>query len=236
MPAPEGDGTPTDRRKARTLVEKKTAINLVEAFAVAVKHYLRGEEGIYYIDLYHLVKFLPSYALPAGIPSNLDLADAAQSPNGDGAAIATGAGRPRRASDVRSARSGHSYTGPPQQPVLPKVEEGMLPPPVPTSPRRLAFLDAIRRPSWEKERSEKDEKVSTYSAMEDGFLLPARNPPRYHLLDLWPLSMVVKLLTKKGKEVKVRRARWLQWKDIADIRDCRGGPRRGSVPSCAVRL
>lgn len=198
-----------ERRKARTLVEKKTAINLVEAFAVSVKHYLRGEEGIYYIDLYHLVKFLPSYALPAGIPSNIDLTDAAQSPTGEGTAIATGAGRPRRASDVRSARSGHSHTGTIQQPVLPKVEEGMLPAPVTTSPRRTAFMDAIRRPSWEKERGggEKDEKVSTYSAMEDGFLLPARSPPRYHLLDLWPLSMVVKLLAKRGKDVKVGGAR-----------------------------
>jgi hypothetical protein len=31
--------------KTRVLIEKKTAINLLEAFAVAVKHYLRGEEG-----------------------------------------------------------------------------------------------------------------------------------------------------------------------------------------------
>ena len=38
--------------------------------SVAVKHYLRGEEGIHYVDLYHLVKFLPSYALPAGFPQN----------------------------------------------------------------------------------------------------------------------------------------------------------------------
>ena len=30
------------------MVEKKSAINLLEAFAVAVKHYLRGEDGIYY--------------------------------------------------------------------------------------------------------------------------------------------------------------------------------------------
>lgn len=36
-----------DENKARVLVEKKTAINLLEAFAVAVKHYLRGEDGIY---------------------------------------------------------------------------------------------------------------------------------------------------------------------------------------------
>jgi ion channel-forming bestrophin family protein len=38
----------TEELKARALVEKKTVINLLEAFAVAVKHYLRGEDGIYY--------------------------------------------------------------------------------------------------------------------------------------------------------------------------------------------
>jgi len=56
-----------EEQKARCTVEKKTALNLVEAFAVATKHYLRSEDGIYYTDLYHLVKFLPAYALPGGI-------------------------------------------------------------------------------------------------------------------------------------------------------------------------
>lgn len=38
-----------------------------------MKHYLRGEEGINYVDLYHLVKFLPSYSFPAGlIHSDID--------------------------------------------------------------------------------------------------------------------------------------------------------------------
>lgn len=34
--------------RAKMLVEKKTVINLLGAYAVAVKHYLRGEDGIYY--------------------------------------------------------------------------------------------------------------------------------------------------------------------------------------------
>ncbi|KAI5453622.1 hypothetical protein NCC49_005445 [Naganishia albida] len=55
-----------DRRKA--VREKRRAVELCLAFAVAVKHYLRGEEGIFYEDLYPLVKFLPSYNLPSGIP------------------------------------------------------------------------------------------------------------------------------------------------------------------------
>jgi len=48
---PVGNET-LDQAKARSLIEKKTAINLLEAFAVAIKHYLRGEDGIYYKCVY----------------------------------------------------------------------------------------------------------------------------------------------------------------------------------------
>ncbi|KIJ64013.1 hypothetical protein HYDPIDRAFT_112525 [Hydnomerulius pinastri MD-312] len=55
--------------KVRTLIEKKAVINLLEGFAAATKHYLRGEAGINYNDIYPFVKFLPSYdALPRTIP------------------------------------------------------------------------------------------------------------------------------------------------------------------------
>ena len=43
----------TEELKARAYVEKKTVINLLEAYAVAVKHYLRGEDGIYYQWVHH---------------------------------------------------------------------------------------------------------------------------------------------------------------------------------------
>jgi putative membrane protein len=59
-----------DQDQAKVLIEKKTVVNLLEAYTVAVKHYLRGEDGIRYADLYPLVSFLPSYySLPAIIPS-----------------------------------------------------------------------------------------------------------------------------------------------------------------------
>ncbi|OAX33196.1 hypothetical protein K503DRAFT_786669 [Rhizopogon vinicolor AM-OR11-026] len=73
---PTGEQTGDEQKeenKAKTLVEKKSVVNLLEAFAVAVKHYLRGEDSIFYEDLYHLVKFLPAYALPPTIPSVVDL-------------------------------------------------------------------------------------------------------------------------------------------------------------------
>lgn len=52
-----------ERERAKALIEKRTIVNLLEAFAVASKHYLRAEGGIYYEDLYHLVKMLPKSVL-----------------------------------------------------------------------------------------------------------------------------------------------------------------------------
>jgi len=48
------------------VIEKKTMVNLVQAFSVAVKHFLREEPGVYYQDLYPLICFLPRYANPQG--------------------------------------------------------------------------------------------------------------------------------------------------------------------------
>ncbi|BGO98372.1 hypothetical protein NBRC10513v2_002767 [Rhodotorula toruloides] len=53
--------------KLKALIEKRTMLNLIQAFAVAVKHYVRGENGVYYEDLYELVKPLPKYSFPSGI-------------------------------------------------------------------------------------------------------------------------------------------------------------------------
>ncbi|KAI0666939.1 Bestrophin, RFP-TM, chloride channel-domain-containing protein [Trametes maxima] len=45
----------------RVMAEKRTALGLVEGFVVSVKHHLRGEMGIYYEDLYPLVKPLHNH-------------------------------------------------------------------------------------------------------------------------------------------------------------------------------
>ncbi|KAH9822563.1 Bestrophin, RFP-TM, chloride channel-domain-containing protein [Melampsora americana] len=71
----DSNNPPTEEERLRSIIEKKTMINLIEGFAVSLKHYLRGEHGIYYEDLYRTVKefygisdlacFLPKYAPPA---------------------------------------------------------------------------------------------------------------------------------------------------------------------------
>jgi len=46
----------------------------------------------------------------------------------------------------------------------------------------------------------------------DGFLLPARNPPQYSYFDLFPFSLLVKFLTKRGKQVKGKKGARLRAK------------------------
>ncbi|KAF8596742.1 UPF0187-domain-containing protein [Ceratobasidium sp. AG-I] len=46
----------------RATLEKKSMISLVQAYSASVKHYLRGESGVYYEDVYPLIAFLPQYA------------------------------------------------------------------------------------------------------------------------------------------------------------------------------
>lgn len=99
MPEVPGEAANLEEQKARVLVEKKTVINLVEAFSVAIKHYLRGEEGIFYEDLFHLVKFLPPYALPAGLPSAVDLSEMPKNHSSDGIRYSVSRDEPKKSAE-----------------------------------------------------------------------------------------------------------------------------------------
>ncbi|KAI0330646.1 UPF0187-domain-containing protein [Cubamyces sp. BRFM 1775] len=215
MPAAKDEPSTLEQRKARTLIEKKTVINLIEAFAVAVKHYLRGEEGVYYVDLYYLVKFLPSYALPAGLPSVVDVTSI------DGVSTRS----PRRArgdsnaADLTSLREEVTSLDIPASPIAPTSPGSQLPfPATAMTPRKVSHvkvdipprmsMNGRGRPAHDKEKQA--DKGSTYSGIsgtqDENFLLPARMPPKYHLFDLFPFSLLVHALTKRGKDVKGRKA------------------------------
>ncbi|KZV93122.1 UPF0187-domain-containing protein [Exidia glandulosa HHB12029] len=64
---PGEDANSGRNRVLEAVIEKKSMINLVQAFSVSVKHLLRGEPGVYYQDLYPLVSFLPRYAHHTGV-------------------------------------------------------------------------------------------------------------------------------------------------------------------------
>ncbi|KAF7789277.1 hypothetical protein EIP86_000218 [Pleurotus ostreatoroseus] len=50
------------REVHRLMAEKKMALELLEGYSIALKHHLRGEPGIYFEDLYALVKPLHHHA------------------------------------------------------------------------------------------------------------------------------------------------------------------------------
>jgi len=181
------DNAPSELVKARVLIEKKTVVNLLEAYAVGVKHYLRGEDGIYYEDLYHLVKFLPAYGLPKGIvPSS---GDQVQS---DGTSTPSTVDSPETRiqmtgmSDVLTQRNG----GPPQ-----------LPLPVSTGISASATRVNLAMKSAGV-KSENDEKMGG----EEGQLMPARMPPGYSFFDMFPFSLLVSHLTHRGVQINGKKA------------------------------
>jgi len=68
----------TDKEKVKmttvqSVIEKKSMINLVQGFSVSVKHFLRGETGVYYEDLYPLICLLPRYANAVGPKTDADM-------------------------------------------------------------------------------------------------------------------------------------------------------------------
>ncbi|KAL0959299.1 hypothetical protein HGRIS_014563 [Hohenbuehelia grisea] len=203
-----GSSSP-EELKARAIVEKKTILNLIEAFGVALKHYLRGEDGIYYEDLYYLVKFLPEYAFPAGLPSQADL----HSPTSPSffSSPSDGAHNGTASYDKEDMFAGR---GIPEA----TMSAPHLPLPVTSSPHTKfpvqgARPRALNLPSPHGLRAANTQglrkvKSSTgvISREDEAYLLPAHMPPAYHLFDLFPFSLIVKCLTKRGKELKGKKA------------------------------
>ncbi|CAE6408609.1 unnamed protein product [Rhizoctonia solani] len=66
-PVKDNEPLPKDAR-LKAIIEKRSMINLVQAFSASVKHYLRGETGVYYKDVYPLIAFLPKYANTEHLP------------------------------------------------------------------------------------------------------------------------------------------------------------------------
>lgn len=138
-------------------------------YSVALKHYLRGEEGCYYEDLYPLVKFLPQYALPAGTDVRF----------------------PTRKGEKPRAPVMHSPKG-----------ENFLPLPVTSNGRTPTFTVL---PPDEKSPS-KSRRQTTDEDSNIVYLLPSRNPPPYHIFDMWPFYLCIRAIQRRGMELKGRKA------------------------------
>lgn len=177
---------------------------------MSVKHYLRGEEGTYYEDLWPLVKFLPAYALPPGLPSLLP--------------------------DIEEEIDSDPVTFSLQQPIL-SASAPHLPLPNVTGVKKRPSNITIASPiSPQQNARTRRASLAPGSASrplnsvfpEDPPLLPSRLPPKFSYFDVFPLSLLVKFLTKRGKEIKGRKA--------ARVRARRGRGKRGSIVSYNVPL
>ncbi|KAK1230952.1 hypothetical protein PQX77_005926 [Marasmius sp. AFHP31] len=201
--------------RARAMIEKKTVINLLEAFSVAVKHYLRGEDGIYYEDLYYLVKFLPAYALPPGLPHAAN-DPSAEAHDKESSATST-ATHPSEGGNTFLHRRTHEddqHSAEPTDTSLPAPATATKP----KTSRRTTFLQPFarsspvqRNPSVESTTKVDRDKV-ILSRADEVYLLPSKLPPKYHYFDIFPLSLLVDLLTDRGRTVKGKKAAKLRAK------------------------
>ncbi|KDQ23185.1 hypothetical protein PLEOSDRAFT_53005 [Pleurotus ostreatus PC15] len=185
--------------KARTIIEKKSALNLLEAFSVAIKHYLRGEDGIYYEDLYHLVKFLPEYALPAGIPRRPDMASPVV--------------RPMSAEPGDRSSPDMDYFSPqPMTITITSASETDLPlpnttrGPVPDYGRSPGGHLNPHPPPYPMFRRRSTVRSTMLNRKDEAYLLPASLPPRCQIFDIFPFSLIVKRLTKNGLALEGKKA------------------------------
>lgn len=153
--------------RLRAIIEKKTMVNLVQGFSVSVKHYLRGESGIFYEDLYPLVSFLPQHSVTAtSVGEDYDFKTA------DDMLpiwVATEEMRKRRTSIISRHRSN-----------LPTVHE--------EAPR------GSQETHGDPEKDASD--ASTGPKMPEGIpgLLPARLPPKQSIYDYAPFLLPIKPL------------------------------------------
>ncbi|KAI6112252.1 Bestrophin, RFP-TM, chloride channel-domain-containing protein [Pisolithus croceorrhizus] len=237
-----------EERRSRTLIEKKTVINLLEAYAVAVKHYLRGEDGIRYVDLWPLVKFLPPYYLPATIPSHVDLPAEIGTIAEDQGVHACEHHRPRRSEDApASPRSTHfpDSLSMDKRPRATSSTSQHLPLPSTTPGARPSALSAPliqengvplddnqgerKSKSFDGMREKNRSSIAPSGAwtMDEPNLKPAQIPPKYSVFDFFPFSLLVKMLTKKGKNVKGRKAARVRATMTGDAK-ARSAARNGS--------
>jgi len=187
-------------------------------------------------DLYYLVKFLPAYNLPRGMPSMTDLSSIDHPPSPlspssieievKDSEDVEGGGGVGSSLDIHpvqsktSVTSGgiiqrlNSQTGQTSGHIkLPPVETT-------TSPTRSVFGGLRERRGSVGMTSMRSgvnflmEKRTrqVIPAQEEAFLFPASMPPKYTIFDLFPFSLFIKMFEKRGHEVKGKKAQRIRAK------------------------
>ncbi|KAI0764800.1 Bestrophin, RFP-TM, chloride channel-domain-containing protein [Fomes fomentarius] len=169
--------------KLEITIEKKTMVNLVNAYAVSVKHMLRGEPGVYYEDLYPLVCFLPRYS--THVPENAT--DEDMLPMWKASAM-----------DANNHRIAHTLTS--SRPLSPDGSGGH------NSSDNNEEKEPNQQLSEEqiyhslRGRTQRKKKFDPEAALPVVYsehpLMPARNPPKESLFDYLPFLRIFKLLAR----------------------------------------
>lgn len=160
--------------------------------------------------MYHTTKYLPTYSLPPGLPSTDNLISDLPSPKSVSFQEHQQAIVHRRTSNDRRPRSfsvsrNHER---PQRTVSGSAPHLPLPATTPgevgTKTEKPENLEVPKPPRTSKS----DASVHAHSSFTLGEtdLLPARDPPQYSYFDLFPFSLMVKFLTKRGRKVKGKKA------------------------------
>ena len=163
------------------------------------------------------MKFLPSYALPAGRPSKVDLPTDLDSPDSS-----FEQGQPRPSVNLRPRPSGgynHDSSASQADGAHRNSESGpRLPLPVTsaggvdTNREKLEYL-GLPLPSATSAKS----RYAKESMAEQDDLFPARMPPQYSYFDIFPFSLLVKFLTRRGKNVKGKKGARLRAKLLREV-------------------
>ncbi|KAL4268438.1 Voltage-dependent anion channel-forming protein YneE/VCCN1/2-like protein [Pleurotus pulmonarius] len=175
------------RTELEAIIEKKTMINLVQAFSVAVKHLLRGEPGIYYTDLYPLICYLPRYVnMEAGqriaentLPLFRELFDSIEHPHG----------RPR--DESQDFKPQKKTTSLPESKDCDDLQDMTSS----ANSVNASWYQTLSRKAWQRQRRDTinpDEVLPRVRS--DKPLKPGRNPPETSIYDYVPLFRFLKWL------------------------------------------
>jgi ion channel-forming bestrophin family protein len=160
--------------------------------------------------LYHTTKYLPTYSLPPGLPSTDNLTSDLPSPKSVSFQEHQQVIVQRRISHDRRPRSFsvsrnretplRTVSGSAPHLPLPATTPGE----VRTKPEKPENLGVPKPPRTSKS----DTSAHGHSSVTLGEteLLPARDPPEYSYFDLFPFSLMVKFLTKRGRKLKGKKA------------------------------
>jgi len=162
----------------QSVIEKKSMINLVQGFSVAVKHFLRGETGVYYEDLYPLICLLPRYANSVGPKTDADM-------------LPLWAASEDEAHPLNTARPpppSRSNTSDPSRTAVPSLNDDH-------KSEKSWFPSLSGRRNMSRSNSVDPEKALA-TIQSHVPLKPAKNPPPGSIYDYFPFLRIFSVFTK----------------------------------------